>query len=549
MVNVIGYGRVSSKKQEDEGFSIPAQVELMTEYARQKGLNIVKIFTESETAKRAGRKAFNEMLDYIKESGIKTILVEKTDRLYRNFKDYVTLEDYDLEVHLIKEGTVLSKNSKSHEKFIHGIKVLMAKNYIDNLSEEVKKGKNEKAKQGYYPQQAPVGYVNTDGSNGKRIIVPDSTKSHYIVKLFELYNTGVYSITDLRKKLFAEGFNHKGKPYSKARLLAILHDCFYIGKFVYNGVVYDGKHEPLISIDLFNSVQSKFNQSKAKKHDTEFLYTGLLNCGHCGCQLTAELKKGKYIYYHCTGKRGGNCKKDYIREEQIDDVFMDLIKKIPKPEEKIFDLIRKGIKESRILKSEYEEINVEEIQKQINRLQKRIDNLYLDKLDGNVTEEYWKEKHNLWYSEKDNLIEKLKEYNNTAKTFDEGIDLLENFCKNAPEMYKRSCPKTKKKILKVIGSNFYYKDKKVSVVLNSVFDLLINSAEIKALKQEENEKVRTPKTRTTPNKKAPFGANLNNGGVNKPMLELRQFTQFIYKLKTSINQDLISVLKIFKNAV
>ena len=156
----VAYARVSSKKQEDEGYSIPAQIKLLNSYAEKNNIELVKIFTESETAKRAGRKAFNEMLLFIKEKNINTILVEKTDRLYRNFKDYVTLDDYELEVHLVKEGTILSKNSKSHDKFIHGIKVLMAKNYIDNLSEEVRKGLREKVNQGYYPQKAPVGYLN-----------------------------------------------------------------------------------------------------------------------------------------------------------------------------------------------------------------------------------------------------------------------------------------------------------------------------------------------------------------------------------------------------
>lgn len=141
MKEVVIYARVSSKEQEREGFSIPAQIKLLTEYAAKHHYKINKIFSESETAKRAGRKAFNEMLEYITQEGINTILVEKTDRLYRNFRDYVRLDEYDLEVHLVKEGSVISKESKSHDKFIHGIKVLMAKNYIDNLSEEVKKGK------------------------------------------------------------------------------------------------------------------------------------------------------------------------------------------------------------------------------------------------------------------------------------------------------------------------------------------------------------------------------------------------------------------------
>ena len=85
MISAVAYGRVSSKKQEDEGFSIPAQVKLLKTYAEKNNINLVKIFTESETAKKAGRKAFNEMLVYIKENNINTILVEKTDRLYRNF--------------------------------------------------------------------------------------------------------------------------------------------------------------------------------------------------------------------------------------------------------------------------------------------------------------------------------------------------------------------------------------------------------------------------------------------------------------------------------
>ncbi|MDA2934205.1 hypothetical protein MYX82_07660 [Acidobacteria bacterium AH-259-D05] len=82
--------------------------------------------------------------------------------MYRNLRDYVDLdpEELDLRVHFVKEGVVLEKASKSTEKFMHGIKVLMAKNYIDNLSEEVKKGQTEKARQGMWPSAAPIGYLN-----------------------------------------------------------------------------------------------------------------------------------------------------------------------------------------------------------------------------------------------------------------------------------------------------------------------------------------------------------------------------------------------------
>ncbi len=480
MLSAVAYARVSSKKQEDTGFSIPAQIELFKQYSEKSGIKIVKFFVENKTGGKAGRKVYNEMLAYIKEHNIKDILVEKTDRIYRNFKDYVVLEDlsqnFNLVVHLVKEHVILSKDSNSHEKLTHGFKVLMAKNYLDNLREEVLKGREEKIKDGGYPHKAPVGYYNAVNiKTKKKEIFIDEAKSVFVKRLFELYATGAYSVDDLRKKLFDEGFNHNGKPYSKPRLLFALKDVFYIGKMKIKGVIYDGKHEPIIDIETFNQVQKMFNQSKARSHSIEFAYTGLITCRHCGCQLTAELKKGKYIYYHCTGKRGGVCKKDYIREEELDKIFLELIDKIPKPDDGLFEEIKKAVIEMRKLKSDFEETSMEEIQKQITRLQNRLDNLYMDKLDGRISQEFWQEKHNLWHGEKDKLIEKLKSISHTSRTFDEGSNLLENFCKLAHSEFLKGNAKKKQTILKMLGSNFSYKDKEVSVELTSVFNHLLNS--------------------------------------------------------------------------
>src|SRR5262249_8410877 len=127
------YARVSSRDQEREGFSIPAQLELLRSYAAAKGFAIGQEFIDVETAKAAGRTGFGEMIAFLKtHPSCRTILVEKTDRLYRNLRDWVTVDEVGLEVHLVKENIVLSPKSRSSEKFMHGIKVLMAKNYIDN---------------------------------------------------------------------------------------------------------------------------------------------------------------------------------------------------------------------------------------------------------------------------------------------------------------------------------------------------------------------------------------------------------------------------------
>ena len=138
MNRAVIYARVSSKDKEREGFSIPAQLKLLREYAKSNEFEIVREFVEVETAKVAGRKKFAEMVCFFNQTpSCRILIVEKTDRLYRNLRDCVTLEDLEIEIHLPKEGQIISKDSNSPAKLMHGIRVVMARNYIDNLKFEL----------------------------------------------------------------------------------------------------------------------------------------------------------------------------------------------------------------------------------------------------------------------------------------------------------------------------------------------------------------------------------------------------------------------------
>src|ERR1700676_2478802 len=147
-----------------------------------------------------------------------------TDRLYRNFRDYLTLEDLGVEIHLAKEGQIITKDSKSQAKFMHGIQVLMARNYIDNLREEVCKGMREKAEQGIYPSRPPLGYRN---NKLERTIEIDPEKAPIARRLFELYATGQYSLTGVGKILRTEFGISLGKGY----LDRLVKNPFYAGSF------------------------------------------------------------------------------------------------------------------------------------------------------------------------------------------------------------------------------------------------------------------------------------------------------------------------------
>jgi site-specific DNA recombinase len=305
--SAVAYARVSSKEQE-LGYSILAQQELLRRY--EQNLNVtVESFSDVETAKTVGRPGFNPMVSYLRNHPeCRVLLVEKTDRLYRNFKDYVTIDELDLELHFVKENFVLTKDSRSSEKFLHGIKVLMAKNYIDNLSEEVKKGLRTKAAQGLWPSFAALGYWNTVGPDGKRIIVPDPVRGVMITRLFEWFATAEYSLKSLAKKAYAEGFRFR-KSQGKVpvtTLHKILRNRIYTGDFNYGGISYEGTHEPLVTREIWERVQKILDGRHAKKHRKvthDFVYSGMVRCGHCGCSMVGEVKKGRYVYYHCTGYR------------------------------------------------------------------------------------------------------------------------------------------------------------------------------------------------------------------------------------------------------
>jgi site-specific DNA recombinase len=106
--------------------SIPALRKMLTEYARSRGFEIVREFIDIESAKNPGRKEFGNMLRLLEADGsIRIVLVEKTDRLYRNRANALSFEELiekrGVEVHLVKEARVIEKESRSQDKFMHDI--------------------------------------------------------------------------------------------------------------------------------------------------------------------------------------------------------------------------------------------------------------------------------------------------------------------------------------------------------------------------------------------------------------------------------------------
>lgn len=469
------YARVSSKEQEQQGFSIPAQLKFLNEYALREGIEVVRQYSDSETAKKVGRTNFNNMLEFLKENpSIKTLLVEKTDRLYRNFKDYVLLEDYDLEVHLVKEGSIMSKDSRSHDKFIHGIKVLMAKNYIDNLSEEVSKGFKEAIEEGIWPFKLPFGYVR--GKNKEAII--DDSQAVYIRKAFELYANEGYSLRKLARVLYEHGYIYTEKTpiIHRSTLEGILKNVFYIGKIQYHNEIFPAGHAPLISLDLFEAAQESFRKdNKPLYHKVEmFAYPNMIKCGECGYYITAEFKKNRYKYYHCTHTNNSCSQRHYLLEEELTKQLLRAIERIAITDEHL-EWIKEALKESLKDETEFHNEQVEETTARIHKLEEKLKQMYLDKLDGNIDNELWKEfKNSIQMDIGAIRINQHKHTRANVSYMDYGVNILEA-CRKArlisSKLKKYKNLEEISEFLKEILDEITLKDGKISYKYKKPFDL------------------------------------------------------------------------------
>ena len=441
------YARVSSREQQEEGYSIEAQVKLLRTVALEKGFQIAREFIDVESAKTTGRKLFSEMVDYLKSNrSCRMLLVEKTDRLYRNFRDAVTLEDLDVEIHFVKESQVISKNSKSQVKLMHDIRLAIARNYSENLREEVKKGMSEKASQGTYPGRPPFGYRNNTAT---RSIEIHPEKSLIAQHVFEMYASGRYSLLELSKEL-----RHvRGTCISKTNLHKMLTNPFYIGRFEWSGQTYQGTHPSLISHDLYVQAQSVLNGHHRPKYGKqEIAFRGMLTCAHDDCAVTGEIKKGKYVYYHCTGFRG-KCALPRFREQEISERLGHVLRDVQIPAEVVRSIgatLQQAQKQMRDNSSQ-ERARME---REITTLHSRMDAAYLDKLDGKINEEFWQRKQADWLSEELRIKGRISGLDE-AKTGDRLLDVqrILELAEKAYFLYLTRKPAEQAELLKNVLSN------------------------------------------------------------------------------------------------
>ena len=415
----------------------------------------------------------------------------KIARAENNCKDLAILAKKVGSKYFLKDNTIefclnfpyklLAANggAASHPtEFVPTLAFGQSKYYVDNLSENIKRGLHYKLKLGIWPTKAPPGYVNNPKT---REIDIDCEKSKVVKKAFEVFSQGHKSFTEIAKFLHQFGISgYTGKPIKIEQLKSvILSNPFYIGIMKYGGEMVDGKHKTFISKDLFQKVQGMIKRiEKPRYNGHNFAFSGLARCGECGAAITAEThtkyykrteRKVRYVYYRCT-KKLGKCSQKYIDGDKLDNQLRRKFLNLALPDVWKNDWLswlardkekEEGQARGNIIKFELEAKSLEE------KLNKLLD-IYLD---GNVDQENYKTKKNEIFEQKQILQDKIARVKEKGSYW---LEPFENFVQRTFQARKIASSKNNPEELCSFGrsacSNFNLLNRQISFTPNLGWD-------------------------------------------------------------------------------
>ena len=409
------YARKSTDVEDKQVLSIEAQLVELREYAKRESLHIAAEFIEKKSAKTTGRPVFGKLLAEIEKNG-GNILAWHPDRLARNSVDGGQI------IYLLHAGKIVTLKfpsfwfeNTSQGKFMLSIAFGQSKYYVDNLSENTKRGLRQKVRRGEYPSHAPIGYINDVRS---KTVIVNKRLAPVVLAAFELYAQGNQTLESVAVFLKSKGVTTKsGKQLTKDHIKRILTNTFYYGHFRYCGEVYEGKHKAIIEKRLFDRVQAVTTKRchPQKGATAPQVFCGLLTCATCNMAITAEKKikhqkngsTHEYIYYRCTRKHKTiTCKEAPVTEPDLAAQLSDILQGYALPESwaatlgKLLDEDERKVEQSA-------SASVANAQTCLANLQGKVQRLLDGYLDQDIDQQTYRTRQGELMSEKKSLEEQI----------------------------------------------------------------------------------------------------------------------------------------------
>jgi site-specific DNA recombinase len=477
--------RVSTQEQKEAGNSLPAQVFRLQEYIeRHPTLIKDEEFTFDETAYKEGRNKLDSVLDYINSSnGVIALCCDKVDRLARDFLVFLPkIERFrrtgKIELHFPSDNLVLTQNSPATDLFHFNIAVSLAQYYSDAISDNTKRALEQRLRDGRWIGPPRIGYIKVLDEKGNSFHDKDPDKVHLIVKMFELYATGNHSVKTIRDVTYDLGLRSKaGKKLSPSMVHKMIKDKFYIGTMTSKGVEYPHIYPRIVSKELFKKVQDILASHKKQPHkkaSKPFVFRGIIKCKKCGCSISPELKKGKYIYYSCSNYKG-ICERVFVREEDLLKPIQKLMESIQMPEERM-NVIVDDLKSFTQNKNQFHERMVKQLQKEYNEIQDNLDNLIDLLVSRRITQDIYDKKLKQFKTKQNDLNTQLQEYTNADEKYHIVASTVFSLANRALEIFESSEPNEKRQLLNFLVQNCLLSGKNLEFSIRSPFNLIQETA-------------------------------------------------------------------------
>jgi len=385
-------------------------------------LEIVKKFEFHESAGHKIRKNFDEMMEFVKQNDdIRAILTYRVDRITRNFRDAVALDnlrvEHDKELHFANDRLVLKADSVGRDIQDWDLQVFLAKQTLNRLKEDGFNSFKYKVLNGEWAGKASCGYKNVTLEGNKKWVEVDDERSDLTIKAFELFATGNYSYSKLAEELAGLGLTTNTKvpkPMYKSYLEHhIINSPFYYGAMRYKGKLYPHNYEKLIPKPLYDKCQgviASWNRKPFKYGAMNFAFKGILECSECNKALSYYKKKG-FTYVRCH-----HCKAVHTREDQLLGQVAHMFKELQIPSDVVSD-IKEKLNETYQYEQDFYKSNVIKVKAEIKKNGNRIEQMYLDRLDGRITHDEYDKLVVKFKKTEQELLHKLEQYSKADETF------------------------------------------------------------------------------------------------------------------------------------
>ena len=480
--------RVSSPEQE-EGHSIDAQKHRLQEYCLRKKLDVVKTFEIIESSTRGDRKRFMEMIAYVKRFREPiAIVADKVDRVQRSFREFPLLDDLiqagRIELHFYSDNTIIHRDSRSSDRTMWSMRVLLAQSYTDSMSENIKRSLEHKRRVGEWTGPAPLGYINSRDEFGKSIIITDPVRAPLIVRLFEEYATGSFTMSEIVAKAKSWGLrSKKGNHLTKSVIHRLLQQPFYHGEMEVRGEIYAHRHETLIPQWLYNKCQDVrlgYHKKPFKYAEKEFVFRGLLTCETTGRVVTADTKKKKYksgkvaewTYLRCWKPEDAK-KQMWVREDDVCDQVEDVLTRLGIRSETLLENTIEYLKETSRIKKEHHTIEMGQLKKEHTQLQDKLDRLVDLRLDGELSKQDFEFKKRKLKERQYELVQLIDTYDNADDEFTKRLEMMLVLTHQGPRIWKGSTISEKRELLNFLFANLSLKGANLCYSLRKPFNELL----------------------------------------------------------------------------